>query len=59
MFVELVLQFDYTDLDSKTIIDKISFYSYFVGVEQEYDIKNCCLVVVSKIQEAAFMHSAF
>jgi len=30
-----------------------------VGAEHEYDIKNCCLALVSKIQEAAFMYSAF
>jgi len=30
-----------------------------VGAEHEYDIKNCCLALVLKIQEAAFMHSAF
>jgi len=35
------------------------FYGYFVGAEHEYDIKNCCLALVSKIQEAALMYSAF
>jgi hypothetical protein len=50
-----------TDLQSKTSIDEIrvSFNGYFVGAEHEYDIKNCCLALVSKIQEAAFMYSAF
>jgi hypothetical protein len=49
----------YTDLESKTSIDKIRFYGYFVGADHEYDIKNCCLVLVSTIQKAAFMYSAF
>jgi len=30
-----------------------------VGAEHEYDIKNYCLALVSKIQEVAFMYSAF
>jgi len=30
-----------------------------VGAEHEYDIKNRCLALVSKIQEAAFMYSVF
>jgi len=34
-------------------------YGYFVGAEHEYDIKNCCLALVSKIQEDTFMYSAF
>ena len=29
-----------------------------MGAEHEYDIKNRCLALVSKIQEAAFMYSA-
>jgi hypothetical protein len=43
----------------KLTLMKWVFYSYFVGAEHEYDIKNCCLALVSKIQEAAFMYSAF
>jgi hypothetical protein len=35
------------------------FYGYLVGVEHEYDINNCCLVLVSKIQGAAFMYRMF
>jgi len=35
------------------------FYGYFVGAEHEYDIKNCCLALVLKIQEATFMYSTF
>ena len=38
---------------------KYVFYGYFVGGEHEYDIKNCCLVLVWKIQEAALMYIAF
>ena len=30
-----------------------------MGAEHEYDIKNGCLALVSKIEEAAFMYSAF
>jgi hypothetical protein len=30
-----------------------------VGAEHDYNIKNCFLALVSKIQEAAFMYSAF
>jgi hypothetical protein len=43
----------------KLALMKQVFYGYFVGAEHEYDIKNCCLALVSKIQEAAFMYSAF
>jgi len=43
----------------KLALMKQVFYGYFVGAEYEYDIKNCCLALVSKIQEAAFMYSAF
>jgi len=49
----------YTDLRSKIRTNKISLSGYFVGAEHEYDTKNCCLALVSKIQEAAFMYSAF
>jgi len=27
-----------------------------VGAEHEYDTKNCCLALVSKLQEVAFMY---
>jgi hypothetical protein len=30
-----------------------------MGAKHAYDIKNCCLAFVSKIQEASFMYSAF
>jgi hypothetical protein len=30
-----------------------------MSAEHEYDIKNGCLALVSKIQEAVFMYSAF
>jgi hypothetical protein len=43
----------------KLALMKLVFYGYFVGAEHEYDIKNCCLALVSKIQEAVFMYSAF
>jgi len=43
----------------KLELTKKVFYGYFVGSEHENDIKNCCLALVSKIQEAAFMYSAF
>jgi len=35
------------------------FYGYFMSAEHEYDIKNCSLALVSKIQEATSMYSAF
>jgi len=38
---------------------KLVFYGYFVGAEHEYDIKNCCLALVSRTQEAAFMYNVF
>ena len=50
---------NYIDLQSKTRIEKLVFYGYFVGAEREYGIKNCCSAFVSKIQVAAFMYSAF
>jgi hypothetical protein len=40
------------------LMEKV-FFVYFVGAEHEYDIENCCLALVSKIQEATFMYSAF
>jgi len=45
--------------DQKLALMKQVFYGYFVCAEHECDIRNCCLALVSKIQEAAFMYSAF
>jgi len=28
-----------------------------MGAEHEYDTKNCCLALVSKLQDVAFMYS--
>jgi len=38
---------------------KYVLYGYIEGAEHEYDVNNCCLSLVSKIQGAAFMYSAF
>ena len=45
-----------TNLQSKLGLTKQVFYGYFVGAEHEYHIKNCCLALVSKLQEVAFMY---
>jgi len=40
----------------KLALMKYVFYGYFVGAEHEYDTKNCCLALVSKLQEVAFLY---